>query len=161
LTGTRPFEADDTITLLRQVAENEPPKPRTRVPGVPRDLELICLKCLAKEPVERYSTAGDLADELGRYLAGQPILARPAGPLERRYLEQTLIRWQAFAARTGDDDRSRAIRAEGHFRVGLIWQKLGKRDEAKTEYLAALALRRGLADRSPDDATTQADLART
>jgi hypothetical protein len=56
------------------------------------------------------------------------------GPQEKAYLEQTLKRWLAFAARQGDDQRSQAIRAEGHHRVALLWQKLGQRDAARTEY---------------------------
>jgi hypothetical protein len=58
LTGTRPFEAPDPIALLRKVAEEEPERPGKRVPGLPRDVQLICLKCLAKDPAERYATAG-------------------------------------------------------------------------------------------------------
>src|SRR5262249_36263034 len=54
LTGTRPFEAPDQIGVLRKVAEDEPERPGKRVPGLPRDVELICLKCLAKDPAERY-----------------------------------------------------------------------------------------------------------
>src|SRR5262249_52688341 len=61
LTGSRPFEAPDQIALLRKVAEDDPEPPRRRVPRLPRDVELICLKCLAKNPAERYSTAADLA----------------------------------------------------------------------------------------------------
>jgi serine/threonine protein kinase/tetratricopeptide (TPR) repeat protein len=59
------------------------------------------------------------------------------GPQERAYLEKTLKRWQAFAARQGDDERSQAIRAEGHRRLGYLWQKLGRREEARVEYETA------------------------
>ena len=83
LTGTRPFEAPDQLALLRKVAEDEPERPGKRVPGLPRDVELICLKCLAKDPAERYPTAGALAADLGRFAAGEPVSVRAAGVVER------------------------------------------------------------------------------
>src|SRR5262249_61985320 len=67
------------------------------------------------------------------------------GPRERAYLEKTLKRWQAFAARQGDDERSRAIRAEGHHRVAWLWMMLDRLDQARNGYEAALHLRQRLA----------------
>ena len=83
LTGTRPFDAPDQWGVLQQVMNTAPEPPRRRVPEVPRDLELICLKCLAKHPTDRYPTAAALADDLNRFVAGQPVSVRPAGPGER------------------------------------------------------------------------------
>jgi hypothetical protein len=83
LTRTRPFEAPDQLTLLRKVAEEEPERPGKRVPGLPRDVELICLKCLANDPAERYPTAGALAADPGRFAAGEPASVRAAGVVER------------------------------------------------------------------------------
>jgi hypothetical protein len=83
LTGTRPFEDPDRIALLRKVAEDEPERPGKRVPRLPRDVELICLKCLAKDPAERYPSAGALAADLGRFVAGEPVGVRAAGVVER------------------------------------------------------------------------------
>jgi tRNA A-37 threonylcarbamoyl transferase component Bud32 len=83
LTGSKPFEAPDPIALLRKVAEEEPERPGKRVPSLPRDVELICLKCLAKDPAERYATAGALAADLRRFAAGEPVSVRAAGVVER------------------------------------------------------------------------------
>jgi tRNA A-37 threonylcarbamoyl transferase component Bud32 len=85
LTGELPFRGE-TATLLLQVACDEPRPPRLVNAWVPRDLETICLKCLAKEPGHRYGTAGALAADLRRFLAGGPIRARPVGRIERLWL---------------------------------------------------------------------------
>jgi tRNA A-37 threonylcarbamoyl transferase component Bud32 len=83
LTGVKPFRAPDQYELLRKVMEEEPERPGKRRPGLPRDVELICLKCLAKDPTERYPTAGALAADLGRFAAGEPVSVRAAGVVER------------------------------------------------------------------------------
>jgi tetratricopeptide (TPR) repeat protein/predicted Ser/Thr protein kinase len=87
LTGRPPFSGDDPLALIAKVANEEPPRPRTLVPGVPRDLELITLKCLAKSPNERYGTARELADDLDRFRNGEPVSVRPLTAVER------LVRW--------------------------------------------------------------------
>jgi hypothetical protein len=79
LTGELPFRGN-TRMILHQVIHDEPPSPRKLNAHVPRDLETITLKCLEKDPRRRYATAADLARELDRYLAGEPIEARPVGP---------------------------------------------------------------------------------
>jgi hypothetical protein len=79
LAGRTPFTADDTVQLLVKVVEDEPEPLRQHAPGVPRDLEAICLKCLKKEPHARYASAGELAEDLRRFLAGEPVAARSTG----------------------------------------------------------------------------------
>jgi hypothetical protein len=82
LTGELLFRGSKAM-VLHQVLHEEPRPPRKLNDQVPRDLETVCLKALAKAPARRYATAGALADDLRRWLKGEPILARPAGRLER------------------------------------------------------------------------------
>jgi WD40 repeat protein len=77
------FPATTRAKLLNQVITSEPPAPRQLDSSLPVDLETIVLKAMAKEPEARYTTAQEMADDLGRFVNGEPILARPAGRLER------------------------------------------------------------------------------
>lgn len=82
LTDELPFRGNPRM-LLYQVLNDEPKPPRKINDRIPRDLETMCLKAMAKEPTRRYSTAAALAEDLGRFLNGEPIQARPVGQLER------------------------------------------------------------------------------
>ncbi len=93
LTACHAFGGDDRADLLRRIAHAEPVPPRRLDPAIPRDLETIVGKAMAKEPERRYATARELAEDLGRFLDDRPILARRPGPVER------LARWPRRHAR--------------------------------------------------------------
>lgn len=86
LTGERPFRGN-TRMLLHQILSEDAPSPRKYDGTISKDLETICLKCLEKEPALRYQTAGEVRDELNRYLTGEPVHARPIGKIH------TAFRW--------------------------------------------------------------------
>jgi eukaryotic-like serine/threonine-protein kinase len=83
LTSEPPFCGETQLDTLRKVIADDPRPPRRRHPDLPVELEAIVLKCLEKDPGRRYPSAGALADDLDRVLAGEPILARPPGPWEK------------------------------------------------------------------------------
>jgi WD40 repeat protein/tRNA A-37 threonylcarbamoyl transferase component Bud32 len=83
LTGRAPFGGDSIDDTLEQVRSAAPALPSKINPVVPRDLEVICLKCVEKDPAERYPSAAALAEDLGRFAAGEPVSARAAGVVER------------------------------------------------------------------------------
>ncbi len=85
--GERPFDGDTPLELISRVVGGEVPKLQSKCHTVPHDFALIVHKCLSKEPRERYATAGELSADLRRWLAGEPILARPPGAVE------SAVRW--------------------------------------------------------------------
>jgi WD40 repeat protein/predicted Ser/Thr protein kinase len=83
LTGEPPFVRDGAFPLIAAVLTEPPEPPRRKNPSVARDLEAVCLRCLEKKPERRYATALELAQDLDRFLAGAPTVARPGGVLAR------------------------------------------------------------------------------
>ena len=166
LTGRPPFQAASVHEVLRQVTDSEPLALRLLNPAVPRDLETICLKCLAKESLRRYETAQELADELARFLADEPIQARPVSALEkvwrwsRRHpavagLSAAVIvllvivalgsLWSAFRLKaTGDvarSERDRARRTSNRLKLRTAEQLLDEGNSASALALLAQMLR--------------------
>jgi serine/threonine protein kinase/tetratricopeptide (TPR) repeat protein len=86
-TDRPPFLGEHALAVIQQASEKPAPKLRSLIPGFDRDLETICAKCLEREPQARYQTAGDLAEDLERWLEGKPIIARPVLPPVR------ILRW--------------------------------------------------------------------
>ncbi len=140
--GRPPHTGASLAELFGRIAREDPVAPRKLDPGLPRDLETIILKALEKDPARRYADAGDLADDLGRHLAGEPVRARPAGAvgkLRRRVMKNpagyalaaaTLL---ALAAAGAVWTR---YRAERDVAVGTL------RDTARVSVGSALELRR-------------------
>jgi serine/threonine protein kinase/WD40 repeat protein/tetratricopeptide (TPR) repeat protein len=85
LTGRPPFQSASAVETIKQLLETPPVSPRVLNPAIDRDLETICLKCLEKKATHRYQSAQEFADELDRYLAGEPIRARRIGVLGKSW----------------------------------------------------------------------------
>jgi serine/threonine protein kinase len=83
LAGRPPFLGSNPVSVIRQASETQAPKLRSLAPSLDRDLETICARCLERDPRARYQSAGDLAADLERWLAGRPIVARPVSPPAR------------------------------------------------------------------------------
>jgi eukaryotic-like serine/threonine-protein kinase len=99
LTGVPPFRAETPLDTLMEVLGSDPPMPRQLNSHIPRGLELICLKCLAKDPQQRYSSAAALADDLDRFARGEPLMVRPPTPVQRFW--SWTRRQPALASRLG------------------------------------------------------------
>jgi tetratricopeptide (TPR) repeat protein len=132
LTGRPPFQASSPLETLRQVREHEPVAPGRLNATVPRDLETICLKCLSKDPARRYASARLLADDLGRYLAGVPVLARPVGSFGK------FVRWcrryPAVAGLTGAVAAGLILVTAFSLYFAVKWeQKVEEANESKWE----------------------------
>jgi tetratricopeptide (TPR) repeat protein len=135
VTGRPPFLSETRLDTLKQVVEADPLPPSRLQPTCPRDLETICLKCLAKEPNKRYATAGELADDLHRFLVHKPIHARPVSWHERTW--KWVRRYPAAAALLGVIFLSLLILASG----ALIYSARVRRERDRAETNFALAMR--------------------
>jgi len=89
LVGRVPFRDETLLVILKQVIESEPVRPGKLARGLPREIERICLTCLEKNPLDRYATAQELADDLRRFLNGEPVRARPVTWAHR------VVKWAA------------------------------------------------------------------
>lgn len=83
LTGRPPFQSSSPMETILQLLNQDPVAPRNLNPSIPLELETVCLKCLQKDPAKRYSSAQELSDDLGRWLRGDPIMARPMSLAEK------------------------------------------------------------------------------
>lgn len=103
ITGRPPFQSATVLETLNQVLFRDPIPPRTLNPAVDRDLDTICLKCIAKRPDQRYATATAFADDLRRFLNGNSIVARPVGHAEKviRWCRRNLLAAAALFAMAG------------------------------------------------------------
>jgi len=134
LTQRAPFQAGTTLQTLRRVIDEEPKRPRAVNPQIDADLETICLKCLEKDPQGRYHSARELADDLSRWIKGEPILARPVPTSER------LLKWaRRHPAISGLVLLVHLVALAGL--SGVFWQ-WGKAVEAREELRRALATSR-------------------
>ncbi len=138
LTGRPPFQGVTAINVLRQVIEDAPEPPSRHRRGLDRDLQTIVLACLEKDPAARYDTAGELADDLGRWLRHEPITARPQGAwvraakwARRRPLGATVVGLSMVAATV-------AVTAALVVRV----ERAAERARVRSEALDALAVAR-------------------
>jgi hypothetical protein len=165
LTGRPPFRGDSILETLEDVRTKEPEPPSKVRPGVPRDLETICLKCLAKDPQQRYASALALANDLDRFRAGEPILARREGILARarRTLRRhagkiaaavliALVSIAALLVVFSERTSSRVAELEKEILSALDESKL----QGAVEYVAAVErLIDELAELAPDRATEE------
>jgi serine/threonine protein kinase len=104
LTGHPPFRGENVQATIRQVIHDDPAPPTRQRPEVPADLEAVCLKCLEKEPGQRYASARELAEDLARFLAGEAVTAVPADDWERQ------ARWARSAGFEVEDVMTYGVR---------------------------------------------------
>jgi len=124
LTGRPPFRAATALDTILQVVNDEPVPPSQLQSKTPRDLETVCLKCLRKEPAKRYASAADLAEDLRRWQAGEPITARPVGRVERgvKWVRRNPVVTSLLAA---------VVLAVAGGGAGVYWKYLDAKEQAE------------------------------
>ncbi len=165
VTGAPPHTGQTLMEIYGKIARDEPVRPRKLAPRISADLETIILKAIDKDPRHRYATADLLADDLRRFLAGEPIAARPApaavrfvrGLRRRRALAASLLTGTAIALAlilwAVSDARRRSDRAAGMLNRARASERTGNLGEARSAYEALLL-------EDPDNAEGKAGLDR-
>ncbi|HTI68696.1 MAG TPA: protein kinase, partial [Candidatus Limnocylindria bacterium] len=152
LTGRPPFRGDTAAQVQDRILNAEPPPPRQLRPNIPRDLERIVLKCLAKEPSRRYPSAEEMSRELGRFLRREPVRAQPVGILGK------FVRWCRRRPATAAPVISLFI----VMFLATLAAGLFRRDSlAAMEHGARLAAQAMRADLNPIERTVEAAATRT
>src|SRR5262249_51208632 len=156
LAGRPPFQGEDPISVLMKHVQEDPPPISQFTDGVPEDLELICRKCLAKEPDARYQTAAALAQDLGRFQRGDAVSVGPAGRLER--LGKWAKRKPAVVAAYALSGVAGVLALVVFLGLRLLWEAQAARDVAERARADAesardqLAVEKTVTEAARDDA---------
>lgn len=152
LTGKPPFRGATAVDTLMQVLERDPEPPRSVNPDADRDLSVVALKCLEKDPTKRYASAAEFADDLDRWLAGEPIAARPVGPWGRA---RKWVRRHRTVAVLGTVIAVLAVVAVGGMALGYYETRSALADSDRQLHVSRMVLAdRELADGNFDRADT-------